>query len=833
MTMNDQFLENTAASEAAQPPCVAPTSNPESALIYPSNKDPLADGAPPQRPGITNRTLRDNGIQLLSNPPFGLRLRIPYFKPREETARRTPIRDGHGDFYRERLINAVGDQQKYHQPTRTVPHAYFPNGSFDLINECGMMIITEGEFKALSLVEGGHPAVAIGGIHNFAIGDTLVPELEFLFTQCGPVVLFLGDADTALNPQFAHAAIKFQKLALAKYPRSIFKLPRMPLVDLDRMKGIDDARKVLGKEGFEPYFKDLLKNALVLENGTCIEDLVFELINRERARLNNLVQKSSDHDRQKYLKKLTRVATACGPSLGERVAEMAVEATLVKRLSLFKREQKLQGRKDAEKRSEATAKTPPEMYYYPKGAKNYFYRTSDGSYTPVDRRGATNHLVKCGFMCKNCGENSLSETDCFVTNLEGQPMDWVGSLAGRKSGMHRINQKRILVTTSPTLVTPVQGEYPLIRAFVAGLLDYDPETDPNSVKKSDETVNQSCVFFSWLALAVRDLYDGGKFCPAQALVLAGPKRVGKNVCQDIITQCLGGRHASPFSAMVGETAFNGELVGSEHWMIADEQHGNGYAEKQKLQSAIKKFCVNRSLSFNAKYSEAISLDPYRRLTISLNDDAESLRVLPDLTENGADKLMILHAFGTPFHGDGTPFDSFDAWWKVVLSELPALIYDLINKFNIPEDLKDRHYRVRSYHNPELVEALLSTKPETAFAEIVLRWLTPQVHIHGTAPWRGTASALIAALKERGCREIDGVDHYNKPFHVGRYLSALCQAKPESFRHGGVVDGYATYLIGTRLPPSSRQPLPVELPPPLPPTEMICPRPDLPPPLPPE
>lgn len=831
--MNDQFLENTAAPEAAQPPCVVPNSNPESALIYPRKKDPLADGAPSQRPGVTNRTLRDNGIELLSNPPFGLRLRIPYFKPREETARRTPIRDGHGNFYRERRINAVGDQPKYHQPKETFSHAYFPNGSFDLINEQGIMIVTEGEFKALSLVEGGHPAVAIGGINNFTAGDTLVPELEFLFTQCGPVVLFLGDADTALNPQFAHAAIKFQKLVVAKLPHTIFKLPRMALADLDRMKGIDDARDELGNEGFEPFFNELLKNALVLEHGTCAEDLVFELIKREEAGLNILVQKSSEHDRQKFLTKLTRVATACGPNRGERVAEMAVVSGLVKSISLFKREQKVQARKDAGKRSEATVKISPEMYYYPKGAKNYLYRTSDGSYTPVDRRGATNHLVKCGFMCKNCGENSLSETDCFLTDLDAQPMDWVGPLAGRKSGMHRINQKRILVTTSPTLVTPVQGEYPLIRAFVNGLLDYDPATDPNPSKKSDEPVNQSCVFFSWLAFAVRDLYDGGKFCPAQALVLAGPKRVGKNVCQDIITQCLGGRHASPFSAMVGETAFNGELLGAEHWMIADEQHGNGYAEKQKLQSAIKKFCVNQSLSFNAKYSEAISLDPYRRLTISLNDDAESLRVLPDLTENSADKLMILHAFGKPFHGDGTSFDCFGDWWKVVLCELPALIYDLINNFKIPGELQDRHYRVVSYHNEDLVEALQSTKPETAFAEIVLRWLTPQMHIHGTAPWRGTARALIDALKERGCREIDGVDHYNKPFHVGCYLSALCRAKPESFCRGGVVDGYATYFIGARLPPGSRQPLPGELPPPLPPTETICPGPDLPPPLPPE
>jgi hypothetical protein len=266
-------------------------------------------------------------------------------------------------------------------------------------------------------------------------------------------------------------------------------------------------------------------------------------------------------------------------------------------------------------------------------------------------------------------------------------------------------------------------------------------------------------------------------------------------------------------------------------MIADEQHGNGYAEKQKLQSAIKKFCVNQSLSFNAKYSEAISLDPYRRLTISLNDDAESLKVLPDLTENGADKLMILRAFGKPFHGDGTPFDTFNDWWKVVLKELPALIYDLLHNFKIPEELQDRHYRVVSYHNPDLVEALQSTKPETAFAEIVRRLLAPQIQIHGVAPWRGTARTLIAALREGGCSEIDSEYHYSSTYHVGRYLAALCKSMPDCFRRVGLVDGIATFEIGTWLP-DVPPPLPVELPPPLPPTAKIAGAGDLPPPPPP-
>lgn len=830
--MNDRFLNITADPEATQPPGLVPISTQESALSSTSKKDPLSDDAPPLRQGVKNSTLRANGISQVNGLAKGSCLRIPYFQPREETGPRKPIRDAGSEFYRDRLLNPPDGGPKYHQPKNTIPHAYFPNGAFDLINEQGQMIAAEGEFKALSLVEAGYAAIGIGGINNFAANGSLVGEIEFLFAQCEPrTIFFLGDADTTLNPQFSIAAIKFHRLVIEKCPSTTFMLPRMPLADLGRMKGIDDARDVIRHKDFESYMKNLLHSALVLKPGTSTEDLVYELINRERAGLKIIVHNSNDQDRQDILKKLTRIATACGPVRSDLVAQMAVDAGLVKKVSLFKQEQKLQARKDAEKRAETAEKIAPEMYYYPHGAKNYLYRTTHGSFTSVDRKGATNHLVTCGYMCKGSTENRLSETDDFLTALEARPIDWVGPLAGKESGMHTINQKSILVTRSPRLLNPVQGEYPVIRSFISGLFDYDPATDPNSEKQTEEAVNQSLVFYSWLALAVKDLYDGGIFSPAQALVLAGPKRVGKNVCQDIVTQCLGGRQASPFSAMSGETAFSGELLGAEHWLIADEQHGNGYKDKQKLQSSIKKFCVNQGLYFNAKHSEPINIDCYRRLTISLNNDAESLRVLPERTENGDDKLMILRAFRKHFHGEGTSFESFRDWWKVVLKELPALIYDLLHTFKIPEELHDRHYRVVSYHNPDLVEALQSTKPETAFAEIVRHLLVPQFQIDGTPPWRGTARTLIQELKERGASYIEGEDHYSRTLHVGRYLVALCKSMPDCFRRVGLVDGIATYEIGTRLPDSEPN-LPDEFPPPLPPTAKIAGAGDLPPPPPP-
>jgi hypothetical protein len=46
---------------------------------------------------------------------------------------------------------------------------------------------------------------------------------------------------------------------------------------------------------------------------------------------------------------------------------------------------------------------------------------------------------------------------------------------------------------------------------------------------------------------------------------------------------------------------------------------------------------------HAKHREALTLDPIWRMTISLNEEPESLQVLPPLDESLEDKIIILRA----------------------------------------------------------------------------------------------------------------------------------------------------------------------------------------------
>jgi hypothetical protein len=115
---------------------------------------PLSDKAPQARPGVSNKTLRDNGIVPGPVESDGkCNLTIPYFNFDNGESGRCPILDGpklDREFRRTRLAQPDGDK-KYSQPAESSPHLYFPLGVEDLIRQLGYMIIVEGEFKALAL----------------------------------------------------------------------------------------------------------------------------------------------------------------------------------------------------------------------------------------------------------------------------------------------------------------------------------------------------------------------------------------------------------------------------------------------------------------------------------------------------------------------------------------------------------------------------------------------------------------------------------------------------------------------------------------------------------
>jgi hypothetical protein len=400
--------------------------------------------------------------------------------------------------------------------------------------------------------------------------------------------------------------------------------------------------------------------------------------------------------------------------------------------------------------------------YYDSVRKEYLTRNSGGRWLSHGEPAFRRLLKSKGYSCslsddeRKAGE-ILSEAEREILALQDtRDVKFCGSLAGRPAGFYEENGERFLVMDSPVLLNPAPGEWPLIRATLAGLVAGSDEREAGT---------QWELLLGWLAAAVQCLYRQS-LRPGQALVLAGPAGCGKSVLQNqIITALLGGRAAKCAPYLQGKTSFNGDLFGAEHLMLEDEHSETNVRSRRALASNIKQICVNVVQPCHPKHRPIINLSPFWRLTVSLNDEPERLLIIPPLAGDIADKIIILRcrAFAWPL-----PIATPEQWGRftsALRGELPAFLHFLLSHRTPPAHHSDR-YGVAAWHHPELSRALDETAPEAHLALVIARWLEPR------CSWQGTADTLRSSLLDDGSTGRDARELLDWPNACGTYLGRL-------------------------------------------------------------
>lgn len=368
--------------------------------------------------------------------------------------------------------------------------------------------------------------------------------------------------------------------------------------------------------------------------------------------------------------------------------------------------------------------------YFDPDSGAYYRRNESGEYQKAAIGSIGRYLRKLGFSSKTAEGHSLSPKDRAIERIETHcTVDYAGSLAGYSVGLREIHGRKILVTDSPRHIAPKAGSWETLRAVFEGLLGAE----------------QCGYFYAWLKVAIEAL-RAERLRPGQALVIAGPPRCGKSLCQALITELLGGREAKPYAAMTGRTDFNSELFGAEHLTIEDEAASPDPRVRKTFGHEIKKVTVNRAQRAHKKNREAFTLFPLWRLTITLNDDAGSLQVLPQLEDGMRDKLTLMKAKAFTMPVDTSQPAGEELLWNSLTAELPAFVHYLLNGFTIPEEWKESRCGVRAYHHPDILELIDATSDEHKLLELI-----DGFDLWGTIaaePWEGRAAELEEKLIER-------------------------------------------------------------------------------------
>jgi hypothetical protein len=262
-------------------------------------------------------------------------------------------------------------------------------------------------------------------------------------------------------------------------------------------------------------------------------------------------------------------------------------------------------------------------------------------------------------------------------------VDASGSRAGYEAGrILNQNGEVFLVTSSPTLIEPSEGDFPTIKALYNGLFPTD-----------------QIYFLAWMRDGIVSLRSGGRLT-GKLLVLAGPRDCGKSFLQKyVITPLLGNRSIDPFMYMSGASNFN-SLSGYEHWKIEDKGQSDSRS-RQALASRIKEMVANEDITEHQKHKDLRSVEAFRRISLSCNDEAKYLNILPDMDDSLVDKLLVLQCAkgGIPEdYGDAQTQKTFLA---KVTSELPAFSHYLLN-LEIDRKYLGR-FGVAIYQNAEIMQ----------------------------------------------------------------------------------------------------------------------------------
>ncbi len=438
------------------------------------------------------------------------------------------------------------------------------------------------------------------------------------------------------------------------------------------------------------------------------------------------------------------------------------------------------------------------------GDKYLIFDREDGEYATWSERKVTKELrMMPGQMIatkQRDGERIAESERVFLHVMKRRKVAMEApAVAGHFAGVHTLpGGRRMIVKTSPRIIQPKApprpepkgGSFPIIKSVVDGRLG-----------------EQSRYFYSWLKISYETLTQGspGNFRPGQALVFAGRAGSAKSFLQhQLITPILGGRSADPESYMFGRTDFNAEIVAAEHLLMEDPASTTLTKDRVFFGEQLKRTVVNQKARFHRKSQDGETGQPFWRLTISINDDPDKMRVLPLYTPDIIDKMMIFHVESAPLPMPTETLEERKALRDAITEELPHFIAWLVHTWEIPEDIHSTRYGVSHYHDANLVTSMVEDTPSSELLALIdaaifkaegdmpkTFWELANHNTGATADklWQGTAIDLEKLLmgeydghESSVRREAEKLFHHNKCLRLLQRLKEDAPDRVDNWRN---------------------------------------------------
>lgn len=339
--------------------------------------------------------------------------------------------------------------------------------------------------------------------------------------------------------------------------------------------------------------------------------------------------------------------------------------------------------------------------WYSVGTGEFWRRNADGAWIAYNDSQFRRYLEYCGFDSKKQKWETISQVSRMMVQIhDSRRVDFAGEVGGFNPGIYEMLNNRVLVTKGPRVPQPKRGSSDTIKTLISQLLG-----------------KQWKYFYAWIKSTYEALAAGAPWRSGQALIIAGPSGCGKSLMQSLITEMLGGRCCKPYGYLTGKTEFNNTLFATEHWMVEDEANDTSFKARRFFAAKLKNAIANLVQECTKKGKDSIRVTPFVRMTVTLNDNPESLMVLPPIDEDVRDKMILLKASKATIPGAENDPMSRIRFWDKLRSEIPAFIAAM-RQWKIPDDMRDVRWGCKGWLNPDLTRDVDELAPEARLLNLI-------------------------------------------------------------------------------------------------------------------
>ncbi len=369
--------------------------------------------------------------------------------------------------------------------------------------------------------------------------------------------------------------------------------------------------------------------------------------------------------------------------------------------------------------------------------KHYWQTTQEGEWVYKVKEDLVLDLkVRCG-LSSSSFRGEPSETDralYFIqsTNRVAKALPYVH----QPSGIIRKNQKRCLNISAAQVIKPASeaGAWGERFPFIGEWLSPEFFADPGQEQWEHFMSELRHLYATAHAVAMEK---------GHALFFAGPTNKGKTLLQTVLIGGLLGGSCDVADYMLKQSNFNGSYFNNAVWTIDDSTPGKDPKTRVQFTAMVKKFVANSLFEFTQKFRDSADIDWRGRLLVSLNEDPESLQMLPDAQLSILDKISLFKIGARDFKFPAKA----DA---VIREELPFFARWLLDWEPPAHTGGDARYGVKEYHHPELLDTARRIGHTSEFQEILAMFRRSYfASLEAGKPrlWKGTATELIGAMMD--------------------------------------------------------------------------------------